>query len=126
MSDSSALSVSSSSFSCPDTCARCILFSFCEEGRAGRPDTDPLYRSLASFTNGLGIGSICCGLLGAAMLFGLHGSEEEARQKTLLLFQAIQEKYGSLYCPHLKQEGDDCQALLSEIRRQTERLLPIE
>ena len=115
MSDSAASSVPP----CRDTCARCILHA----AQGELPWSEDLYRSLSSFYNGLGVGSICCALLGAAMVFGLSCSEADARQKTLLLFQRIQGKYGTLYCPRLRSPEDDCQALLQDIDRLTHEIL---
>ena len=117
MSDSTASSLPSP---CQEACARCIL----RAAQGEVPWSEDLYRSLSSFYNGLGIGSICCGLLGAVMVIGLNCPDEQlARQKTLRLLDKVQQKYGSLYCPRLKDPSDDCQALLEDIQQLTRETL---
>jgi len=109
-----------SSGPCKDTCARCILYAFQQDFS---PSSE-LYRSLASLYNGLGVGSICCGLVGAIMAIGLACDDEnQAREKTLLLLHHIQEKYGSLYCPRLHSYEDDCHSLLEDITTYTRNIL---
>ncbi len=106
---------------CENTCARCVLHAFQQDFS---PSSE-LYRSLASFYNGLGVGSICCGVVGAVMAIGLACNDEtQAKEKTLLLLQHVQEKYGCLYCPRLRSYEDDCRSLLEDITMFTRNILP--
>ena len=107
--------------SCEETCARCVLRAFYPEMTV----SSELYSSLSSFYNGLGIGSLCCGLIGGLMAIGLSCGENErlAREKSLQLMQYIQEKCGSLYCPRLRSDADACHALLEDIITYTKNIL---
>lgn len=116
-------------FSCPYrcqedlNCAQLVLKH--AEARLGRPWPADIYRANASFYSGLGIGGICCGLLGALCVLGLVYDEDEAKQKGLILMEQFQALYGTLLCPRLQQiTSDDCDAILTTINRLLDPLLP--
>ena len=89
------------------------------------PWPEEVYKAHAAFHSGLGIGSICCGLLGAISVLGMLYDEDTARQKVLVLLDQFQAIYGTLLCPRLQQiTQDDCESILLTIHRILQPLLP--
>ncbi len=92
-------------------------------GQYGLCWPDDVYRSLAVYTGGMGIGEICGALLGAAAVFGLLCDEKTARRLSLLLFQQCQAEFGSLSCPRLRAQFSSCDDLILDIFHKMDRLL---
>lgn len=95
------------------------------EAYLGKPWTADVYEAHAAFHSGLGIGSTCCGLLGALSVLGMLYDEDTARQKGLILMDQFQAMYGTLLCPKLQHmTQDDCESILQNIFRILKPLLP--
>ena len=92
--------------------------------RRGIPWSPEVYKANAAFHSGLGIGSICCGLLGAFSVLGMLYDEDTARQKCLILMDQFQAIYGTLLCPRLqKMTDDECTSIIQTINRLLEPLI---
>lgn len=88
------------------------------------PWSPEVYKANAAFHSGLGIGSICCGLLGAFSVLGMLYDEDTARQKCLILMDQFQAIYGTLLCPKLQRLTDDeCASVIQTINSLLEPLI---
>lgn len=96
-----------------ENCSRCILRGAAECYGFALPQE--LMESLNAISAGFGIGSVCSALVAGVMVLGILFPTDEAKQKSLLFFSLVQEKWHCLDCARLSADREDCRALLGEI-----------
>ena len=80
-------------------------------------------QSCCAVSSGFGVGSICCALVGAVLLFGLLFSEEKAKTLRMQLFVLFHDKYESLNCCAISAHRQDCIEVIGDIAVLTEELI---
>lgn len=74
-------------------------------------------------SSGFGVGSICCALVGAVVLFGLLFSEEKAKLLRMQLFVLFHDKYETLNCCAISAQRQDCMEVIADVADITEQLI---
>lgn len=80
-------------------------------------------QSCCAVSSGFGVGSICCALVGAVLLFGLLFSEEQAKLLRMKLFVLFHDKYETLNCCAISAKRQDCIEVIGDIAELTEQLI---
>ncbi len=80
-------------------------------------------QSCCAVSSGFGVGSICCALVGAVMLFGLLFSEEKAKLLRMQLFVLFHDKYETLNCCAISAHREDCTDVITDVASLTENLI---
>lgn len=74
---------------------------------------------------GFGFGGICSALVAGVMLLGILYDDNEAKQKSLVLFCAIQGEFGGLECCNIGGV-DNCYELIGMIAECLEEIIDID
>lgn len=104
-----------------ENCSRAILRAAAE--KYGFPLSDELLNSCNAISAGFGVGGMCSALVAAVMVLGILFPTEEAKQKSLLLFCSIQERWNCIDCCRLSANRENCNDLIGEISEILEEVI---
>ena len=105
-------------------CSFVILKAGAEKYNVSLPEE--IEQGCCAVSSGFGVGSICCALVGAVLLFGLLFSEEKAKLLRMQLFVLFHDKYESLNCCAISANRQDCTDVITDIATLTEELIERE
>lgn len=104
-----------------ENCSRAILRAAAEE--YGFPLSEELLNSCNAISAGFGVGGMCSALVAAVMVLGILFPTEEAKQKSLLLFCKMQERWHCIDCCRLSANRENCNDLIGEISEILEEVI---
>lgn len=96
-----------------ENCSRAILRGAAE--KYDFPLSEELLDSCNAISAGFGVGGMCSALVAAVMVLGILFPTDEAKQKSLLLFCRVQERWNCIDCTRLSANRENCNDLIGEI-----------
>ncbi len=104
-----------------ENCSRAILRAAAEQ--YGFPLSEELLDSCNAISAGFGVGGMCSALIAAVMVLGILFPTEEAKQKSLILFCQVQERWNCMDCCRLSANKENCNDLIGEISAILEEII---
>ena len=104
-----------------ENCSRAILRAAAEQ--YGFPLSQELIDSCNAISAGFGVGGMCSALVAAVMVLGILFPTDEAKQKSLILFYRVQERWNCIDCCRLSANKEDCNDLIGEISAMLEEII---
>lgn len=104
-----------------ENCSRAVLRAASEQ--FGFPLSQELLDGCNAISAGFGVGGMCSALVAAVMVLGIMFPTDEAKQKSLILFCRVQERWNCIDCCRLSANREDCNDLIGEISAILEEII---
>lgn len=104
-----------------ENCSRAILKASAEQYNFVL--SQELIDSCNAISAGFGIGGVCSALVAGVMVLGILFETDEAKQKSLILFSMVQEKWRCVDCCRLAAGREDCNDLIGKISEILENVI---
>lgn len=104
-----------------ENCSRAILRAASEKYKF--PLSQELLDSCNAMSAGFCIGGMCSAIIAGVMVFGVLFPADEAKQKSLILFCNVQDRWNCMDCCKLSAKRDNCNDLIWEISAIIEEII---
>lgn len=107
-------------------CSQCLILAAAEEKSK---NIEEALNMLEGVYGGLGIGSICCGVLAGIMAIGILCDKTQIKTKRMEFLTRVYEKYGGADCPTLRAaaaKNGGCRRLVKELGEMVDEVAGIK